>query len=338
MTAGNPYELAMDIIDGRTEGNAGQVRDLLRMAVECGIDDAIQQIMELYFDDVPGFDVDFIKQMLERGMDKGLASAFAFAINPDSENEEIFVRLRDAEARTGDLMLTALLSTCYGDGFGTEKDYDKAYELAVKAHEGGNIKADPMLAYLLLNGYGCEQDVPRALDMLNDLALDGDTSSMMELAWTYDDGLLVEQDKRKAMEFAELAAATDPSRESMVFIASHYLPDDVQSDIDAVAALETFADLGDTEALFFLYSLYSAEDYPSRDLAKAAGYLRRGAELGDLECIRELAIRIAADEIPEAYEDEFMDLVRDGAEMGEQFFIDALESAEGRDVPTDDEE
>lgn len=84
--------------------------------------------------------------------------------------------------------------------------YDKAFELYQKAEDMGSLDAMAGLGLCYLNGYGVEKDLERALQYLSEAAEQGVARGQHLLAWMYENGEGVKKNKVKAAELYRLAA------------------------------------------------------------------------------------------------------------------------------------
>jgi len=118
---------------------------------------------------------------------------------------------------SGNIIASHNLGFMYLNGYGVEKDYNKAIEYYTIAHNSDNIIATCDLGMMYLNGYGVEKDYNKAIEYYTIAHNSGNIIATCGLGMTYLNGYRVEKDYNKAVEYYTIA------HNSGNIIASHNL-------------------------------------------------------------------------------------------------------------------
>lgn len=88
------------------------------------------------------------------------------------------------------------------------KKYDEAFRHWSEAASHGNVEALNNLGYLLSNGYGVEKDAEKATDLWRTAAYAGVSESQWHLGDAYQDGKGVKKDRARAYAWYRCAVAS----------------------------------------------------------------------------------------------------------------------------------
>ncbi len=220
-----------------------------------------------------------------------------------------------SDAEKGDIIAQYLVGKCFRFGYGTEINDEKAVFWYRRAANHGQPNAQNALANCYLEGAGVEEDHAMALDLYQKAAAQGDNVAMLQLGRCYDFGWGTEIDERKAFELYEEAYANG-NNEALRFLANdlYYgigveedkekgfeyfgtaaLLDDVlaqkhlawiysfdkEDDFHAVFWYQQAADLGDSEAQYWLGYHYQNGQGVQKDMRIALEYFQQSAAGGD---------------------------------------------------------
>ncbi len=165
------------------------------------------------------------------------------------------------------------LGNLYFDGLGVEQDYTRARELFEEAMALGNARAIARLGYMYATGDGIEVDYARALELLPVAAEQGDPNAMTNLGNMYLYGVGVEQDYARALELLTEAAEQGITN-AMANLGNMYLyGEGVEQDYARALELYTAAaEQGDPTGLKNLGNLYENGYGVEKDEAKAQEY------------------------------------------------------------------
>lgn len=98
------------------------------------------------------------------------------------------------------------LGLCYYCGFGVEQDYNKAFPYFKKAADNGIEEAYNNVGFCYYNGYGVYKDYNQAFSYFNQASESGDSVGTCNVGICYEYGYGVEQDLEKAKEYYQKAA------------------------------------------------------------------------------------------------------------------------------------
>lgn len=138
-----------------------------------------------------------------------------------------------------------LLASCHVFGYGTEKNFDKAFLFADKCIRAGCYKAFNLLGYIFETGELVEKDIDRALGYYYNLAKRDDVFVLYRTGKIYAEGATGEKEFRKA-----------------------------------IACFEKAAELGDENAMRFLVGEFGSEDSEYYNFDRAAYWQRQLAYRG----------------------------------------------------------
>lgn len=200
-----------------------------------------------------------------------------------SENKEIAFKKLDTLPKLKKRG-SYLLGTCYYYGYGTEKDFVKAFQYFKKAAELGHGDAKDYLGDCYYKGQGVRQSYREAAKWYQD-AVDnnGIGNSAHSLAFMYDKGEGVRTDKRRAIDYWKIAADKGITQAQRIisreYLSGEYLEKDNEK---ARRYMEMAAEQGDAEAQFYLGSYYIS-DLGFNDDQKCYEWFMKAAEQGYVE-------------------------------------------------------
>lgn len=174
-------------------------------------------------------------------------------------------------------------STLYVNGFGVEKDYDKASFYLDKAY---NLDND--LVSNVINGYEAiykitneEKYLNKFLEYLNIAVELNKEDAILKIASMYEDGLYVKEDKVKAFSYFEKLALVNPYGYSCM---ARCYQDGVGVISDYKKAFQLYKKAGegnDAEGLTMTGYCYENGEGVGKDINKAIVYYKKGTEAGN---------------------------------------------------------
>lgn len=222
-----------------------------------------------------------------------------------SEAVELIVPL----ARNGDATAQNMLGILYGQGWGVDKDLDKARQWFEQAAAGGSGRAFYNLASMYATGNGVPKDCARAVELLRTPAQAGDPVAQVNLGSLYADGSeCTPQDFDEAIRWYRMAAEqNDPLAQHSLgaFYATGQGVE--QSYATAMEWYKKAAAQGYANSQMALGWMYFAGEGVEPDVDKACEWLKLAADQGHemasecLEAITEGTAIGNIDEMVEAY-------------------------------------
>ncbi len=204
-------------------------------------------------------------------------------------------------AERGNILAIAGVAYHYTQGWGVPVDYDKAFEMNVRAANEGAISAAHELGKAYRDGKGVEQDYEQAFKWIKVAADWGFDWAQYNLGKLYRDGLGVPRDDEKAVELFRKVYDEQNAFGNLqlgrMYLAGRGVPRDVER------AEELFSEIPYAReiewALYELARMYRTGDGVERDVPKSIGLLEQAAELNVPSAKVELAeILLAGDGVP----------------------------------------
>ena len=150
----------------------------------------------------------------------------------------------------------------------------------------GQVSALTTIGGMLVNGYGCEKDLNKAVEALRSAAEQGSPPAKTALGEFHFFGTNVPKDDKKAFElFQEAAAAGDPRGMDWLATAHHK---GIGTDVNNAEAFRLYtraAELGFNRSYGNLAVLYLNGDGVKRNPYTAVGLLQKGVRAGDGFCL-----------------------------------------------------
>lgn len=173
----------------------------------------------------------------------------------------------------------AELGVLYSTGMGVPKDKEKAFSLAERSAELGNLRGLTIAGVFLVYGTGTEKNVEKGVELLN-RAADKDFGEAMEyLADIQLQGVNGKADPAKALELYERAASKGRIRAAMG--AAQLLYGNAETHDRAYYWFSTAASAGDTTAMRLLAKMIGSGEATEQSGDRAVAWLVKAAEAGD---------------------------------------------------------
>jgi TPR repeat protein/serine/threonine protein kinase len=176
-----------------------------------------------------------------------------------------------------------LLSRCYQEGAGVEKDHEKAVDLLRQAAAKGNVYAENNLGYCYNKGEGVGKNVQEAVTWYRKAADKGLAIAQRNLGFCYKDGEGLPQDWTKAREWFQKAAdQNDIGGEyqlGLIYFNGYGLEKPDQA--EAARWFRRAADAGDGDAQDELGRMYSNGWGVEKDVPEGARWFRLSADQGN---------------------------------------------------------
>lgn len=206
------------------------------------------------------------------------------------EYKQAFSRFKTA-ADMGTVPAERVLGLCYENGWGVEKDIDKAILWFQKAADDGNFNAQRSIGLLYKNGIGFQKDFRKAVDFFKKAAEAGVTDAQCNIAFCYINGEGIAKDASKAVYWWQKAAESGSAIAQMNLATCFFKGEGVDQDFKKAAYWwQKAAEGGNAEALYSLSSCYADGKGVVKDVRKAVYFLEKAARNGSLKAMRILAI------------------------------------------------
>lgn len=188
------------------------------------------------------------------------------------------------------------LAICYSNGYGTEKDIEKALECYRMASEKGNPDATTAFKRLLndtANEAYQAKNFEKAARLWNEGAQLKDGSCCFNLGICYASGRGVEKDYATAFRYYKLASELLPSLKSVWKTLGEYYEKGIGTpkDIDrAIECYTTGAANGDAQSAYQLGNIYFDGIYRERNYQKAVEYYTFASRQGVVGAMTDLGV------------------------------------------------
>ena len=171
-----------------------------------------KQIIDLYWSQITGK-----KEKNNLKIIKELAKIYYYGSSVVKQNYETSLSLFNKAVQLKDIESLFFIGEHYLNGWGTEKNYTKAYEYFKKSisyNNTDNAKSWNSLGYLYYYGLGVEKDIKKAFDYFNIGVSHKDSSAIYDTVYLLiqnqkNDKNLIEKDYKKAYNHASNLAAKD---------------------------------------------------------------------------------------------------------------------------------
>ncbi|MBQ1407833.1 MAG: toll/interleukin-1 receptor domain-containing protein [Eubacterium sp.] len=213
-----------------------------------------------------------------------MSESFRYGESLENNLQSVDIEPLTASAGEGNTDAMLLLASCYENGWGTEKDPEKALYWFLKGAEAGDTGCMTAAANCLRLGTGAEADPVQAFGWYKKAAEAGDLSGMVTLGFAYEDGIGTEPDPAAAFEWYKKAAEAG-NEEAMAQLTRCYrngIGTEVSLE-DAFKWMSTLADTGNVIAIYNLGLMYQSGMGTAEDPAKAYECYRKAALLGDAD-------------------------------------------------------
>ncbi len=179
----------------------------------------------------------------------------------DNNDFEKAFELRLKASEMGNINSTVELGCQYRDGLGTEQNYSKALECFKKAADKGEAYDD--LGFMYLNGRGCKEDDKKAFEYFMKAAEQNDAWGQYNVGQSYEYGWEVQENSYKAYEYYVKSADNNCGKACEK--VGRFLDDGIGCEQDKDAAIKMWAkgdSLGDGNCAGHLGEEYlEMEDY-----------------------------------------------------------------------------
>lgn len=171
--------------------------------------------------------------------------------------------LRLKASEMGNINSTVELGCQYEDGLGTEQNDSKAFECYKKAADNGNLEAYGNLGDMYLDGRGCKEDDKKAFEYFMKAAEQNDAWGQYNVGQCYENGWGVQKNSYKAYEY--YVESADNNCGAACEDVGRFLDNGIGCEQDKDAAIKMWAkgdSLGDGNCAGWLGLKYHAmEDY-----------------------------------------------------------------------------
>lgn len=171
--------------------------------------------------------------------------------------------LRLKASEMGNINSTVELGCQYEDGLGTEQNDSKAFECYKKAADKGNLEAYGNLGDMYLDGRGCKEDDKKAFEYFMKAAEQNDAWGQYNVGQCYENGWGVQKNSYKAYEY--YVESADNNCGAACEDVGRFLDNGIGCEQDKDAAIKMWAkgdSLGDGNCAGWLGLKYHAmEDY-----------------------------------------------------------------------------
>ena len=181
----------------------------------------------------------------------------------DNNDFEKAFELRLKASEMGNINSTVELGCQYEDGLGTEQNDSKAFECYKKAADKGNLEAYGNLGDMYLDGRGCKEDDKKAFEYFMKAAEQNDAWGQYNVGQCYENGWGVQKNSYKAYEY--YVESADNNCGAACEDVGRFLDNGIGCEQDKDAAIKMWAkgdSLGDGNCAGWLGLKYHAmEDY-----------------------------------------------------------------------------
>ena len=208
------------------------------------------------------------------------------AIEKKENLDEAFEKCRYLAEHDGYVPSFVVLGKMYGNGLGTDKDDEKAFQWYKKGAEAGDAEAMYRTGACYYSGYGVAEDEDEAVKWCKKGAENGNADAMNMLGGFYELGAGVEPDMDEAVYWYKKGAELGCVEAMSNLGSCYYFGNGFEKDAEKAAYWNgRAADGGDTDAMWHLAIQYGLGDGVEQDDAKAIELLERASELGDAEAM-----------------------------------------------------
>ncbi len=189
-----------------------------------------------------------------------------------------------------DLDMTVFLGYMYDEGFGVEKDMQKAVELYEKAADKKHAYGQNNLGYAYANGEGVEKDMKKGYELFKKSANQGNMSGQNSLGYAYAHGEGVEKDIKEAIKWYKRAADRGyASAQNNLACVYENGDSGIKPGIkEAIKWYERSAVQGNSAALNNLGYAYAHGEGVEKDMKKAIKLYKKAAAQRNLTAQRNL--------------------------------------------------
>lgn len=187
--------------------------------------------------------------------------------------------------------------TQIGYGLETGSVFQKNLDMAFIAYERAADGADPQginnLGWMYLNGYGCDRDVEKAIELFEEAAELKNTTAMVNLGNIYEDDIydFVLQDYDKAFHwYSKAADLGDPKGWFNVANMYHYGRGVEQNYEKAFEIFSALYEEGDKSTCFYMGLYHQMGFAVEQNYKKAFYYYKIGHTEGDKYCTHQLGV------------------------------------------------
>jgi TPR repeat protein len=216
-----------------------------------------------------------VNNAISEDLSKYLDRACAKNISKELENP---IALFSKAAEGGDMKAQYLLAECYFHGEGADENFEKAVFWYQKSAAQDYFYAQEMLAACYAAGKGIQKNNDKAIKLLEKLANNNFGKAQEKLLELF----LEEKKYKEAIVWLEKAAAKN-MKDAELIISSLYLMEEtgLQDIAEGIKWLEKSAEKGNVTALRVIGGLYFVGKNVPKDFEKACKFLQKAVEDGD---------------------------------------------------------
>ena len=122
----------------------------------------------------------------------------------------------------------------WGEYYFNKKEYNKAYQCYLKAHENGDSRATYSLSLLYKDGLGVLENHQISLKFIEESANKGNEPAQLKLAECYREGKLVEKDLEKSIQILKLYSSQGYLQSTVSLAFKYYYGTGVEVDLQKV--------------------------------------------------------------------------------------------------------
>ena len=209
--------------------------------------------------DYYGDDIDKIATELEKS--KGKSDDFAYAycrfVVRQSNDVKPAQIAKILSSKSDDVRFKTMLGKFYLDGYGVEKDDDKAFQIFSEAASEGYAVADYMLGLCYENGNGVKKNVKQAVELYEKAAKLGLSEALKKLGESYAIGDIVKKNPKLSVAFYEQSSKQDDGEAEFALAKFYSCGFGVKKNLNTALTYYTLAaNKGVTDAQIQLGTMY----------------------------------------------------------------------------------
>ena len=199
--------------------------------------------------------------------------------------------LNEAARQNLDLAFFSL-GYIYFKGINVEKNIAKGLEYITKAAELGKQEAQFRLSCIYHDGNVVEQDLDKARYWLEKYLEHDSPDAHYRMGICLYAGDMYDVDKNKALEHFKIAVSRGYHLASPLLLDMLWDGNGVEKDQEQVISIYLgLAEKNDAKAMYYLFKLYSDDNYDRKDTDLAIEYLKKSSELGYDEALKEMGLQ-----------------------------------------------